>query len=63
MRRNDRKAWEASLGIAIHNMRQGECIRYETLFRDETVGPWMRPMARSMCACCGGRWIWAGFTK
>jgi exonuclease SbcC len=27
-----------SLGIAIYNMRQGEGIRYETLFRDETVG-------------------------
>src|SRR5208282_4425363 len=27
-----------NLGIAIHNMRQGERIRYETLFRDETVG-------------------------
>jgi exonuclease SbcC len=26
------------LGIAIYNMRQGEGIRYETLFRDETVG-------------------------
>jgi exonuclease SbcC len=27
-----------NLGIAIHNMRKGEGIRYETLFRDETVG-------------------------
>ena len=27
-----------NLGIAIFNMRQGEGIRYETLFRDETVG-------------------------
>ena len=27
-----------NLGIAIYNMRQGEGIRYETLFRDETVG-------------------------
>jgi exonuclease SbcC len=27
-----------NLGIAICNMRQGEGIRYETLFRDETVG-------------------------
>ena len=27
-----------NLGIAIYNMRQGETIRYETLFRDETVG-------------------------
>lgn len=27
-----------NLGIAIHNMRQGEGIRHETLFRDETVG-------------------------
>ena len=27
-----------NLGIAIYNMRQGENIRYETLFRDETVG-------------------------
>ena len=27
-----------NLGIAIYNMRQGERIRYETLFRDETVG-------------------------
>ena len=27
-----------NLGIAIYNMRQGESIRYETLFRDETVG-------------------------
>ena len=27
-----------NLGIAISNMRQGEGIRYETLFRDETVG-------------------------
>ena len=26
------------LGIAIYNMRQGEGIRYDTLFRDETVG-------------------------
>jgi hypothetical protein len=25
------------LGIAIHNMRQGKGIRYETLFRDESV--------------------------
>jgi exonuclease SbcC len=25
-------------GIAIYNTRQGEGIRYETLFRDETVG-------------------------
>jgi len=28
-----------NLGIAIYNMRQGEGIRYETLFWDETVGP------------------------
>jgi len=28
-----------NLGIAIYNMRQGEGIRYETLLRDETVGP------------------------
>ena len=27
-----------NLGIAIYNMRQGEDIRHETLFRDETVG-------------------------
>ncbi len=27
-----------NLGIAIYNMRQGEGNRYETLFRDETVG-------------------------
>ena len=27
-----------NLGIAIYNMRQGEGIRFETLFRDETVG-------------------------
>jgi exonuclease SbcC len=27
-----------NLGIAIYNMRQGEGFRYETLFRDETVG-------------------------
>ena len=27
-----------NLGIAIYNMRQGEGLRYETLFRDETVG-------------------------
>jgi exonuclease SbcC len=27
-----------NLGIAIYNMRQGDGIRYETLFRDETVG-------------------------
>jgi exonuclease SbcC len=27
-----------NLSIAIYNMRQGEGIRYETLFRDETVG-------------------------
>jgi hypothetical protein len=27
-----------NFGIAIYNMRQGEDIRYETLFRDETVG-------------------------
>lgn len=27
-----------NLGIAIYNMRQGEGIRCETLFRDETVG-------------------------
>jgi len=27
-----------NLGIAIYNMRQGEGIRYETLFRDETAG-------------------------
>ena len=27
-----------NLGIAIYNMRQGEGIRYETVFRDETVG-------------------------
>jgi DNA repair exonuclease SbcCD ATPase subunit len=27
-----------NLGVAIYNMRQGESIRYETLFRDETVG-------------------------
>ena len=27
-----------NLGIAIYNMRQGEGIRHETLFRDETVG-------------------------
>jgi exonuclease SbcC len=27
-----------NLAIAIHNMRQGESIRHETLFRDETVG-------------------------
>jgi exonuclease SbcC len=27
-----------NLGIAVYNMRQDEGIRYETLFRDETVG-------------------------
>jgi len=27
-----------NFGIAIYNMRQGEGIRFETLFRDETVG-------------------------
>jgi len=27
-----------NLGITIYNMRQGEGIRYETLYRDETVG-------------------------
>jgi ABC-type hemin transport system ATPase subunit len=27
-----------NFGIAIYNMRQGEGIRYETLFWDETVG-------------------------
>src|SRR5579863_9047260 len=27
-----------NLGIAIYNMQQGEGIRHETLFRDETVG-------------------------
>jgi len=27
-----------NLGIAIYNMGQGEGIRYETLFRDETMG-------------------------
>ena len=27
-----------NLGIAIYNMRQGESLSYETLFRDETVG-------------------------
>ena len=27
-----------NLGIAIYNMRQGEGIRHETLFRDETIG-------------------------
>jgi exonuclease SbcC len=27
-----------NLGIAIYNMRQGEGIRHETLFRDETLG-------------------------
>jgi hypothetical protein len=27
-----------NLRIASHNMRQGEGVRYETLFRDETVG-------------------------
>ena len=27
-----------NLGIAIYHMRQGEGVRYETLFRDETVG-------------------------
>ena len=27
-----------NLGITISNIRQGEDIRYETLFRDETVG-------------------------
>lgn len=27
-----------NLGIAIYNMRQGEGIQHETLFRDETIG-------------------------
>ena len=27
-----------NLGIAIYDMRQGEGIRYETLFRDKTAG-------------------------
>jgi exonuclease SbcC len=27
-----------NLGVAIYNMRRGEAVRYETLFRDETVG-------------------------
>ena len=31
-------SFRESLGISIYNMRQGEGIRYETLFRDETVG-------------------------
>jgi ABC-type lipoprotein export system ATPase subunit len=30
--------YQAGTGIAIYNMRQGEGIHYETLFRDETVG-------------------------
>ena len=29
---------QGCVGIAIYNMRQGEGIQYETLFRDETVG-------------------------
>jgi len=47
-----------NLGIAIYNMRQGEGIRYETLFRDETVGLWMLQMARSTCVCCAVPWSW-----
>jgi hypothetical protein len=31
-------SFRESLGISIYNMRQGEGIRCETLFRDETVG-------------------------
>ena len=27
-----------NLGICIYNMQQGEGVRHETLFRDETVG-------------------------
>jgi len=29
---------EVNLGIATYIMRQGQCARYETLLRDETVG-------------------------
>ena len=52
-----------NLGIAIYNMRQGEGIRYETLFRDETVGPWTPPTPKSMCACCVEPWTWADSIK
>jgi DNA repair protein SbcC/Rad50 len=35
-----------NLGIAIYNMRQGEGICYETVFRDETVGALDAPNAK-----------------
>jgi hypothetical protein len=37
---------DVNLGIDIHNMRQGEDIRYETLFRDETTGARIRGSMR-----------------
>ena len=52
-----------NLGITIYNMRQGEGIRYETLFRDETVGHWTLSMVRSTCVCCAGPSTWEASTK
>ena len=52
-----------NLGIAIYNMRQGEGIGYETLFRDEMVGAldavngkeYVRMLRRTMNL--GGLWV------
>jgi hypothetical protein len=44
-----------NLGIAIYNMRQGEGIRYETLFRDETVGALDPAHGKRVCAYAAPR--------
>ena len=47
----------------LYNMRQGEGIRYETLFRDETVEALDAVKAKSTSACCAGLWTWVGSTR
>ncbi len=61
--RNDPGNATVDLRSAIHDMRQGERVRYERLFRDETVGALPQPTPRSSCACCAGPCTLGGFTK
>jgi exonuclease SbcC len=52
-----------NLGIAIYNMQQGEGIRYETLFRDETVGALDATNAKEYVRSCVELWILGDFIR
>jgi hypothetical protein len=56
-------SFRESLGISIYNMRQGEGIRYETLFRDETVGALDATNAKEYVRSCVELWILGDFIR